>query len=168
MYSDCREENNVNEFARPPRQHIHFNRSLAPIYPGSGSVARIDCSGFVTQLLRRLARCNSSGAYPINHLYATAWQTATDKVLPVSWNDIQQGDIVSWDAKPGNTYGHVVIFDHWDESGKANYGIGDWYYSIYSAITTGVQRHHNIVDEYMHPMHWRYDVQHPVFRYPGL
>ena len=80
----------------------------------------IDCCGFVTQLLRRLARCDDGGlpdCYPIDHIGAPAWRYATDRVTIVELGDmrttLREGDILVW---WGYEDYHVAIFRSWTDN----------------------------------------------------
>jgi hypothetical protein len=92
---------------------------IAPIYDGDkwypgGHMCphtcngyTVDCSGFVTQLLRRLARTTESGVYPIQHCASFQWD-GSGRVHDIQWSQIQKGDIIIWGIV--NEWGHIAIY----------------------------------------------------------
>jgi len=131
-------------------------------HAGPPDIGYIDCSGFVTQILRRLARTNEAGQYPHEHRCAECWQSAWC-VEPVSWNDVREGDIISWDPKPGHTMGHAVIFVKWANGSEEPSGDNDHYICWDSAYNVLVQQRLYQVSQRMHPLRWKTSCAYPVF-----
>ena len=89
----------------------------------SGREGTVDCSGYLTQLLRRLAR-KEGNTYPINHIGAVAWRTSTRASTLTSFADLQAGDLIVWghhlclnenneEVENGN---HIGIFVGWNNT----------------------------------------------------
>jgi hypothetical protein len=115
-----------------------------PHDPNVGSPT-VDCSGYVTQVLRRLARLQvkedpeDPPTYPILHMGAACWgwwgwgsdyycnqyvgghrlHQPRSRTQNVPLENLAKGDIISWRG----TDKHVVIFHHWHP--RANPSQGD-------------------------------------------
>jgi len=87
----------------------------------SGREGTVDCSGYLTQLLRRLAR-KEGNTYPINHIGAVAWRTSSRAETLTSFAELQAGDLIVWghhlrlnenneEVEDGN---HIGIFYDWN------------------------------------------------------
>ena len=74
----------------------------------------MDCSGLVTQLLRRLYRSEPGTGYPIHHRCSTCWndQSINDET---TWDLVQPGDLVVY------SWGHVAIFNKWLDQANGKY-----------------------------------------------
>jgi len=120
---------------------------IAPIYKGDGYRSggslnphsaddTVDCSGYVTQLLRRLARLQDHAdpqhppTYPILHMGAGCWRSwgsgppnycnqldpehvahqPVVRVQTIQLEDLAPGDIIAW-----RTVRHVGVFGWWRE-----------------------------------------------------
>jgi len=96
--------------------------NIAPIYLGDdyhwgghynphSRPDTVDCCGYLTQLLRRFARCDGGtlpGCYPIAHRCAVAWR-ACELLTDISFQNLQPGDLIVWRGT-----NHVAIFAKWD------------------------------------------------------
>ena len=89
-----------------------------PGVPGLGeTTAYIDCSGFVTQVLRRLARCDGGtlpSCYPLDHIGAVDWRNSS-RVVQVTLQQIRDGeaDLRTGDILVWMDTDHVGIFVDW-------------------------------------------------------
>lgn len=84
---------------------------IVPLFAGK-TYSQMDCSHFVTYVLRWLARPNAAD-YPIGHIDSTSWKTSDRATTLGSFGDIQRGDVLVW----GDT-NHVGIFEKWDTRKK--------------------------------------------------
>ncbi|GES65084.1 NlpC/P60-like cell-wall peptidase [Aspergillus terreus] len=88
----------------------HVPYSMNKEYPDpQGRKYRTDCSGFVSMALHAAAPGYNTVSLP-------------DIAKPISWNDLQPGDLVgTLGPGTGGAAGHVTLFHSWADSSKKEY-----------------------------------------------